>query len=87
MRGSWQLEPGAEQEAGVSEHQSQRSFLPFNCCDPLHRPSGDADVKIVAVDLQLMAPLPGVTQIHGDITKVGLWIAFLLAQLGCICRC
>lgn len=27
-------------------------------------------VKIVAVDLQAMAPLPGVTQIQGDITKV-----------------
>jgi len=29
-----------------------------------------ADVKIVAVDLQAMAPLPGVIQIQGDITKV-----------------
>ncbi|XP_024136524.1 putative tRNA (cytidine(32)/guanosine(34)-2'-O)-methyltransferase [Oryzias melastigma] len=28
------------------------------------------NVKIVAVDLQAMAPLPGVTQIQGDITKV-----------------
>lgn len=28
------------------------------------------EVKIVAVDLQAMAPLPGVTQIQGDITKV-----------------
>ncbi|XP_041377398.1 putative tRNA (cytidine(32)/guanosine(34)-2'-O)-methyltransferase [Gigantopelta aegis] len=28
-----------------------------------------SDVKIVAVDLQAMAPLPGVTQIQGDITK------------------
>ncbi|XP_071945684.1 tRNA (cytidine(32)/guanosine(34)-2'-O)-methyltransferase-like isoform X2 [Antedon mediterranea] len=27
-------------------------------------------VKIVAVDLQAMAPLPGVTQLQGDITKV-----------------
>lgn len=27
-------------------------------------------VKIVAVDLQAMAPLPGVVQIQGDITKV-----------------
>ncbi|KAM9814918.1 putative tRNA (cytidine(32)/guanosine(34)-2'-O)-methyltransferase isoform X1 [Syngnathus typhle] len=31
---------------------------------------GGEDVKIVAVDLQAMAPLPGVTQIQGDITKV-----------------
>ena len=30
----------------------------------------DAAAKIVAVDLQLMAPIPGVLQIHGDITKV-----------------
>ncbi|XP_066570296.1 tRNA (cytidine(32)/guanosine(34)-2'-O)-methyltransferase [Amia ocellicauda] len=29
-----------------------------------------AQVKIVAVDLQAMAPLPGVTQIQGDITKI-----------------
>jgi len=29
----------------------------------------DADVRIVAVDLQAMAPLPGVVQIQGDITK------------------
>ena len=28
------------------------------------------EVKIVAVDLQAMAPLPGVIQIQGDITKV-----------------
>lgn len=28
------------------------------------------EAKIVAVDLQAMAPLPGVTQIQGDITKV-----------------
>lgn len=30
----------------------------------------DKEVKIVAVDLQAMAPLPGVVQIQGDITKV-----------------
>lgn len=28
------------------------------------------DVKIVAVDLQPMAPLPGVIQLQGDITKL-----------------
>ncbi|KAL8569645.1 putative tRNA (cytidine(32)/guanosine(34)-2'-O)-methyltransferase [Nucella lapillus] len=28
-----------------------------------------SDVKIVAVDLQAMAPIPGVTQLQGDITK------------------
>ena len=32
----------------------------------------DDEVKIVAVDLQAMAPLPGVVQIQGDITKVFL---------------
>ncbi|CAH2317105.1 tRNA (cytidine(32) guanosine(34)-2 -O)-methyltransferase [Pelobates cultripes] len=30
----------------------------------------ESEVKIVAVDLQAMAPLPGVIQIQGDITKV-----------------
>ncbi|XP_053552627.1 putative tRNA (cytidine(32)/guanosine(34)-2'-O)-methyltransferase [Bombina bombina] len=30
----------------------------------------NSDVKIVSVDLQAMAPLPGVIQIQGDITKV-----------------
>lgn len=30
----------------------------------------DDQVKIVAVDLQAMAPIPGVIQIQGDITKV-----------------
>ena len=33
------------------------------------RPDQDSSVKIVAVDLQAMAPLPGVTQIQGDITS------------------
>ena len=28
------------------------------------------DVKIVAVDLQAMAPIPGVVQLQGDITQV-----------------
>ncbi|XP_023721377.1 putative tRNA (cytidine(32)/guanosine(34)-2'-O)-methyltransferase isoform X2 [Cryptotermes secundus] len=32
---------------------------------------GERAVKIVAVDLQAMAPLPGVVQIQGDITKKG----------------
>jgi len=32
--------------------------------------AGGGGARIVAVDLQLMAPLPGVVQIHGDITKV-----------------
>ncbi|XP_054290744.1 putative tRNA (cytidine(32)/guanosine(34)-2'-O)-methyltransferase [Macrosteles quadrilineatus] len=35
----------------------------------LHKPDSQ-DVKIVAVDLQAMAPLPGVVQIQGDITKL-----------------
>uniref|UniRef100_A0A069DYG9 Putative tRNA (cytidine(32)/guanosine(34)-2'-O)-methyltransferase n=1 Tax=Panstrongylus megistus TaxID=65343 RepID=A0A069DYG9_9HEMI len=30
---------------------------------------GNVDTKIVAVDLQAMAPIPGVIQIQGDITK------------------
>ncbi|XP_061628672.1 putative tRNA (cytidine(32)/guanosine(34)-2'-O)-methyltransferase [Phyllopteryx taeniolatus] len=34
------------------------------------KPESGEEVKIVAVDLQAMAPLPGVIQIQGDITKV-----------------
>lgn len=34
------------------------------------RQGNNDDVKIVAVDLQAMAPLPGVIQIQGDITKL-----------------
>ena len=30
----------------------------------------ETDAKIVAVDLQAMAPISGVIQIQGDITKV-----------------
>lgn len=30
---------------------------------------GDDEVKIVAVDLQAMAPIPGVIQLQGDITN------------------
>ena len=36
------------------------------------RPQDKDKVKIVAVDLQAMAPLPGVIQIQGDITKVSI---------------
>jgi len=32
-------------------------------------PAEDGSARIVAVDLQPMAPLPGVVQIEGDITK------------------
>ncbi|XP_057692846.1 putative tRNA (cytidine(32)/guanosine(34)-2'-O)-methyltransferase isoform X3 [Corythoichthys intestinalis] len=41
------------------------------------------EVKIVAVDLQAMAPLPGVTQIQGDITKIfrGKDVTLLYSQL------
>ena len=36
--------------------------------------SGNSEVKIVAVDLQAMAPIPGVIQLQGDITKVSVWV-------------
>jgi len=46
----------------------------FCCCcrEEQHTADGKCaeDVKIVAVDLQAMAPIPGVIQIQGDITKV-----------------
>ena len=38
------------------------------------RPENKDKVKIVAVDLQAMAPLAGVIQIQGDITKVRIKI-------------
>lgn len=37
--------------------------------EPKKNPTKNENVKIVAVDLQLMAPLPGVIQIQGDITN------------------
>ncbi|XP_039579743.1 uncharacterized protein LOC120509323 isoform X2 [Passer montanus] len=40
----------------------------------LPAPAGSSEgspAQVVAVDLQAMAPLPGVLQIQGDITKVG----------------
>ena len=40
-----------------------------------NRPTEDNGAKIVAVDLQLMAPISGVIQIHGDITKVAKYLA------------
>jgi tRNA (cytidine32/guanosine34-2'-O)-methyltransferase len=37
----------------------------------VYEPSNDKDeVKIIAVDLQPMAPLPGIIQLQGDITKL-----------------
>lgn len=40
------------------------------CVETGEKGENSEEVKIVAVDLQAMAPLPGVTQIQGDITKV-----------------
>ncbi|XP_030586706.1 tRNA (cytidine(32)/guanosine(34)-2'-O)-methyltransferase [Archocentrus centrarchus] len=40
------------------------------CVETGEKGENSEAVKIVAVDLQAMAPLPGVTQIQGDITKV-----------------
>ncbi|XP_047017841.1 putative tRNA (cytidine(32)/guanosine(34)-2'-O)-methyltransferase isoform X3 [Ictalurus punctatus] len=45
-----------------------RKLRPFVRCCRVKESS--EEVKIVAVDLQAMAPLPGVTQIQGDITKI-----------------
>ena len=36
---------------------------------------------MVAVDLQAMAPLPGVLQIQGDITQVRAWLGVLVCIL------
>jgi len=40
-----------------------------------------SDVKIVAVDLQAMAPLPGVIQLQGDITKVCNVVTYSLKEV------
>lgn len=37
--------------------------------EPKADPKKNENVKLVAVDLQPMAPLPGIIQIQGDITK------------------
>lgn len=37
--------------------------------EPKKQSKKNENVKIVAVDLQPMAPLPGIIQIQGDITK------------------
>ena len=42
------------------------------------------EVKIVAVDLQAMAPIPGVVQIQGDITKVGGVVCQCTVDLRCV---
>ena len=42
-----------------------------------------SDAKIVAVDLQAMAPIPGVIQLQGDITKVCVFVCVSL----CVCVC
>lgn len=66
---SRKLEPGTCQAITVSISSGKPH--PFNNVGVVYyRPEENADVKIVAVDLQLMAPLKGVVQIHGDITKV-----------------
>lgn len=43
---------------------------PIDLSDMSDLPEPNADVKIVAVDLQPMAPIPGVIQLMGDITKL-----------------
>lgn len=46
----------------------------------VHRGQGSGHV--VAVDLQAMAPIPGVLQIQGDITQVRAWLGMLRYFLG-----
>lgn len=52
-----------EQESQIDEHDAGSDIDEAKIV-------GNPDVKIVAVDLQPMAPLPGVVQIQGDITKL-----------------
>lgn len=84
MCSSGQLEPGAEPEDWVSVKSQEAGGRPggggpgVNTVAVFHRGQGSGHV--VAVDLQAMAPLPGVLQIQGDITQVRAW----LRVLGCI---
>ena len=45
--------------------------VPAEAPPPFIRGTPEEPAQVVAVDLQAMAPLPGVLQIQGDITKVG----------------
>lgn len=46
-----------------SQVLSKKLYEPSECKD---------EVQIIAIDLQAMAPLEGVTQLQGDITKVSV---------------
>lgn len=54
----------------VSLCPSQSSDDDLSSQDQNTPPAKNADVKIVAVDLQAMSPLEGVVQIQGDITNI-----------------
>ena len=46
-----------------------------------------SDAKIVAVDLQAMAPIPGVIQLQGDITKVCVNVCHCVCVCVSVCHC
>lgn len=50
----------------VGGRARSNGYADMNCA--VHR--GQSSGQVVAVDLQAMAPLPGVIQIQGDITQV-----------------
>ena len=43
-------------------------------------------MKIVAVDLQAMAPIPGVIQLQGDITTGTCTVSYLLYTVNIVCK-
>lgn len=75
MCGARQLEPSPRSKAQVSPQRPREtdpSSPPASLTlhvPPSIRPVENPEVKIVAVDLQAMAPIPGIIQMQGDITK------------------
>lgn len=75
--GSWSQVLSRRLYLGEKIEIREKSHLFYNEMDlhhklkaqEVHETNKNDSVKIVAVDLQAMSPLPGVTQIQGDITK------------------
>ncbi|KAK5639380.1 hypothetical protein RI129_011872 [Pyrocoelia pectoralis] len=57
------------EKIGLEPPATPKEIFAFSLTDHTPTKGNNKNVKIVAVDLQPMTPLPGVTQIQGDITK------------------
>ncbi len=91
LRRARQLEPSAEQAALLAGTGCQRAAVRARPAAPplalrlAHAPCprSEQHPKIVAVDLQPMAPIEGVTQLQGDITSLSTIKAVLAHFQGC----